>query len=111
MIGGCHPCLIEEFELYRGCLLVDIEKGSVHIKESMRTGRYGHTAIHLANSVYVVGGMTETKSSTKTCEKYNLKRNSWKPFSNTFDEFSIDISAIGIRNRFIFVFGGRNARS
>lgn len=83
------------------------EKNLLYRKKSMLDRRDGPAVIYRQNYVYVVGG----RFSYTTCEKYNLKTNTWSYFSSMIHGRYEPVACLLQGDNFMYVAGGQPEES
>lgn len=83
------------------------DKNMLYRKKSMLDRRDGPGVIYRQNFVYVVGG----RFSYTTCEKYNIKTNTWSYFSSMIHGRYEPVACLLQGDNFMYVAGGQPIES
>lgn len=70
MIGGVS--ISKDEEKLRSCYLYNQNNQTLKEMNSMNIPRSGHAIAYLQENIYVMGGFTDVKGFSTSCEKYSL---------------------------------------
>ena len=88
------------------CFLFDIVRGKMSSIEPMNYGRTGHALVLHNSFVYVVGGVTEERAPSRSCEIFSPDRNCWELLPEL--NFACHSACATSFNENLYKFGGKD---
>ena len=103
LTGGC-----EDGDFFNHTFELDSSKKILMARKPMQLKRCNHGIAMLNhNNIIVVGGFSPGLGAINTCEKYDIKNDTWNFLANTSKPVE-NMSLCNFEDKFIYKFGGQN---